>query len=165
VVLRAVPRLKHEQRLLGYSAAAYAPGCRKAPYHLLIQPPLSETDMIKLDTLMTSLSARRRRNDKVVRQNATVPVLAHGKGVCHTFWTKPPTCYGKKIALNAKCQRPGVCTRWNIAYSQDIADKFLRRCARTTTNPRRGAGLPVDKEDRSAGRQRAEKTGLRNIFH
>ena len=46
---------------------------------------------------------------KFISQNATVPVIKHDKGLCHTYIDKDSN-HEKAIdiALNAKCQRPGV---------------------------------------------------------
>lgn len=47
---------------------------------------------------------------KFVRENATMPVVAHDKGLCHLYVHKdadPSTVL--PIILNAKTQRPGVC--------------------------------------------------------
>jgi len=47
---------------------------------------------------------------KSVRANASVPVLGHGKGVCHVYIDKfADMDKAVKIAVNAKVQRPGVC--------------------------------------------------------
>ncbi len=47
---------------------------------------------------------------KDVSANATVPVLGHGKGVCHVYVDKAADMdKAVSIAFNAKVQRPGVC--------------------------------------------------------
>lgn len=47
---------------------------------------------------------------RYVSENATVPVVKHDKGLCHTYVDKDADIENAiKIALNAKCQRPGVC--------------------------------------------------------
>ncbi len=47
---------------------------------------------------------------RYVSTNATVPVVKHDKGLCHTFIEKSANIdMAIKIALNAKCDRPGVC--------------------------------------------------------
>ena len=86
------------------------------------------TDLIKLDTLIDLIIPRGGEEMiRFVRENATVPILAHGKGVCHTFIDKNANIeMAKKIALNAKCQRPGVCNSMEtLIIHKDIADKFL----------------------------------------
>jgi len=47
---------------------------------------------------------------KYVSTNATVPVVKHDKGLCHTYiHQKANLDMAVKIAINAKCDRPGVC--------------------------------------------------------
>jgi len=45
-----------------------------------------------------------------VMKHATVPVLGHGKGVCHVYVDEAADLpMAERIAVNAKVQRPGVC--------------------------------------------------------
>ncbi len=47
---------------------------------------------------------------RYVSQNASVPVVKHDKGLCHTYIDKEANIENAiAIALNAKVQRPGVC--------------------------------------------------------
>jgi len=47
---------------------------------------------------------------RYVSENATVPVVKHDKGLCHTYIHKDADIdEAVRIAVNAKCQRPGVC--------------------------------------------------------
>ena len=47
---------------------------------------------------------------RYVSENATVPVVKHDKGQCHTYIDKDAKMDDAiKIAINAKVQRPGVC--------------------------------------------------------
>lgn len=47
---------------------------------------------------------------KFVSQNATIPVIKHDKGLCHIYIDKDADLQKAiKIAINAKCQRTGVC--------------------------------------------------------
>lgn len=47
---------------------------------------------------------------RFVSQNASVPVVKHDKGLCHTYIDKDANVENAvRIALNAKVQRPGVC--------------------------------------------------------
>jgi len=85
-------------------------------------------EMIKLDQLIDLVIPRGGEEMiRFVRENATVPVLAHGKGLCHTYIDKAADLeMAKKIAINAKCQRPGVCNAMEtLLVHKDIADKFL----------------------------------------
>ena len=58
-----------------------------------------------------------------VSANATVPVVKHDKGLCHIYVDKDAA--NNKvipIAINAKCQRPGVCNSMEtLLVHQDVA--------------------------------------------
>ena len=64
---------------------------------------------------------------KFVNENATVPVVKHDKGLCHTFIDKDANATSAiEIALNAKCQRPGVCNAMEtLLVHKDIAALIL----------------------------------------
>jgi glutamate-5-semialdehyde dehydrogenase len=46
---------------------------------------------------------------KYVKAHATMPVVAHDKGLCHLYVHADCAVDAKAIVLNAKTQRPGVC--------------------------------------------------------
>jgi len=46
---------------------------------------------------------------KYVKANATMPVVAHDKGLCHLYVHSDCKVDAKAIVINAKTQRPGVC--------------------------------------------------------
>jgi glutamate-5-semialdehyde dehydrogenase len=62
-----------------------------------------------------------------VVKNATVPVLGHGKGVCHVYVdAHADLAMAEKIALNAKAQRPGVCNAMEtLLVHEKVAAEFL----------------------------------------
>jgi len=61
---------------------------------------------------------------KYVSSNATVPVVKHDKGLCHTYIEESANLdMAIKIALNAKCDRPGVCN----AMETLIVDKAIAK--------------------------------------
>ncbi len=64
---------------------------------------------------------------KFVSQNATVSVIKHDKGLCHTFIDKDADLdKALNIAYNAKVQRPGVCNAMEtLLVHKDIAGAFL----------------------------------------
>lgn len=64
---------------------------------------------------------------KAVVQNATVPVIETGSGVCHTYVDAAADCaMARKIAFNAKVQRPSVCNAMEtLLVHKDVAGKFL----------------------------------------
>ena len=62
-----------------------------------------------------------------VHEHSAIPILAHGKGLCHTYVDKSADLeMAKKIAFNAKCQRPGVCNATEtLLVHKDVAAGFL----------------------------------------
>ncbi len=84
---------------------------------------------------------------KYVSQNATVPVVKHDKGLCHTYIDKDAD-FEKAIAIaiNAKVQRPGVCNAMEtllvheeiaadilpmLLYEFEQYDTYLKGCEKT----------------------------------
>jgi glutamate-5-semialdehyde dehydrogenase len=66
---------------------------------------------------------------KNIKANATVPIISHGKGVCHTYVDKDADLVmAERICFNAKVQRPGVCNAMEtLLVHRDIAGEFLPR--------------------------------------
>jgi len=66
---------------------------------------------------------------RYVSENATVPVVKHDKGVCHTYVDKEANLdQAIAIVLNAKCQRPSACNSLETLLVHDaIAETFLPR--------------------------------------
>lgn len=62
-----------------------------------------------------------------IKKHSTVPVLGHGKGVCHVFVDKSAALpMAEEIAFNSKVQRPGVCNAMEtLLVHRDIAQQFL----------------------------------------
>lgn len=64
---------------------------------------------------------------RYISQNASVPVVKHDKGLCHTYihaHADPKKAIS--IALNAKCQRPGVCNAMEtLLVDRSIAKEIL----------------------------------------
>ena len=67
-----------------------------------------------------------------VRENATVPVIETGAGVCHTFVDESAKLNpSAKIIFNAKTQRPSVCNALDtVLVHKKIAEEFLPRVAK-----------------------------------
>jgi glutamate-5-semialdehyde dehydrogenase len=64
---------------------------------------------------------------KFVSNNATVPVVKHDKGLCHTFIDKDAN-YKKAIdvSINAKCRRVGICGAMEtLLIHKNIANMIL----------------------------------------
>ena len=64
---------------------------------------------------------------RYVSQNASVPVVKHDKGLCHTYIDKDADFEkAVKIAVNAKVQRPGVCNAMEtLLVDYAIKDEIL----------------------------------------
>jgi len=65
----------------------------------------------------------------MVRRESTIPVIAHAKGLCHTYVDGDADLdMALKVVYNAKVQRPGVCNATEtLLVHRDIAKKFLPR--------------------------------------
>ena len=64
--------------------------------------------------------------DAVV-EHARMPVIKHYHGVCHVYVDQAADLVmAEEIAVNAKCQRPGVCNAMEtLLVHRDVAEKFL----------------------------------------
>jgi len=65
---------------------------------------------------------------RYISENSTVPVVKHDKGLCHTYIDKDANIENAvKIAINAKCQRTGVCNAMEtLLVHVDVADRVLK---------------------------------------
>ena len=72
-----------------------------------------------------------------VRENAAMPVVAGGIGVCHTYVDRAADiAKAIAIAVNAKVQRPTVCNALDsLLVHRDIAGKYLPRIAGEWARP------------------------------
>ncbi|MDO8636025.1 MAG: glutamate-5-semialdehyde dehydrogenase, partial [Dehalococcoidia bacterium] len=68
---------------------------------------------------------------RFVRDNASMPVVAGGIGVCHTYVdSNADLAKAVAIVYNAKVQRPTVCNALDtVLVHRDIAERFLPRLA------------------------------------
>ncbi len=69
---------------------------------------------------------------KTVAENATMPVVTGGIGVCHTYVDKSANVESAvDIVYNAKVQRPTVCNALDtVLVHKDIAEKYLPAMAK-----------------------------------
>ncbi len=69
---------------------------------------------------------------RYVNENASVPVVKHDKGLCHTYVDESADIESAiSISLNAKTQRPGVCNAMEtLLVHKDIAAEFLPKVAK-----------------------------------
>lgn len=68
---------------------------------------------------------------KFIREHALVPIISHGKGVCHTYVDLDADLkMAQEICFNAKVQRPGVCNAMEtLLVHKGIAMEFLPQMA------------------------------------
>jgi glutamate-5-semialdehyde dehydrogenase len=89
-------------------------------------------ELTRLNNIVDLIIARGSEEmiDAVMKQ-ATVPVLGHGKGVCHVYVDEAANLdMAEKIAYNAKVQRPGVCNAMEtLLVHEKVAGSFLPRIA------------------------------------
>ena len=84
---------------------------------------------------------------KFVRENAAMPVVAGGIGVCHTYVDKSADIENAAaIVYNAKVQRPTVCNALDtVLVHRDIAEVFLPKMAAELNK----AGVELHCDERS----------------
>ncbi len=68
---------------------------------------------------------------EAVVEHARMPVIKHYHGVCHVYVDKDADlAMAERIAVNAKCQRPGVCNALEtLLVHREVAEKFLPAAA------------------------------------
>jgi glutamate-5-semialdehyde dehydrogenase len=92
--------------------AAYAAGIPEGAVQFIDTVERQAIDeLVKLDGIVDLIIARGGEEMiRSVREKAIVPVLGHGKGLCHTYIdADADTDMAVSVAYNAKVQRPGVC--------------------------------------------------------
>ncbi|MBU3934251.1 MAG: glutamate-5-semialdehyde dehydrogenase [Candidatus Omnitrophica bacterium] len=64
---------------------------------------------------------------RLVEKKSRVPVIKHYKGICHIYVdSEANLSLARKVAFNAKCQRPGVCNAMEtLLVHQGVAGTFL----------------------------------------
>src|SRR5574337_235176 len=66
---------------------------------------------------------------RAVQRTSTIPILAHDKGLCHTYVDEgADLTMAEAIAFNAKVERPGVCNAMeSLLVHERVAADFLPR--------------------------------------
>ncbi len=85
-------------------------------------------ELLQLDTLIDLVIPRGGPElTTAVRHESLIPVLAHDKGLCHTYIDeKADLAMALNIAFNAKAERPGVCNAMEtLLVHEKIAKRFL----------------------------------------
>ncbi len=93
---------------------------------------------------------------KSVRENAAMPVVAGGIGVCHTYVDKTADIdNAAAIVYNAKVQRPTVCNALDtVLVHVDIAERYLPKMARELNK----AGVEMHCDERSLAILKVDKS-------
>jgi len=89
--------------------------------------------LLRLDSLIDLVIPRGGPDLTVaVRRESLIPVLAHDKGLCHTYVdARADLDMAEEIAFNAKAERPGVCNAMEtLLVHAAVARSFLPRVAR-----------------------------------
>jgi glutamate-5-semialdehyde dehydrogenase len=68
---------------------------------------------------------------RLVRETSQIPVIAHDKGLCHTYVdASADLAMAEAIAFNAKVERPGVCNAMEtLLVHAEVAPRFLPKLA------------------------------------
>jgi glutamate-5-semialdehyde dehydrogenase len=101
---------------------------------------------------------------RLARQNATIPVITGGIGVCH-LWVEPSAQLdaATEIVYNAKVQRPTVCNALDtLLVHRDIASEFLPMAADRLSQA--GVELRCDEASLSILRTAQERAASRRSW-
>jgi len=113
--------------LLGEAAAAA--GIPKGWLGFVASPDRAAvSEMARLDRYIDCIIPRGGEDlIRAVKAQATVPVLAHEKGLCHTYVdAAADLAMAAEVAFNAKVERPGVCNAMEtLLVHEAVAPAFL----------------------------------------
>ena len=113
--------------LLGEAAAAV--GVPKGALGFIASPDRAAVaEMARLDRYIDCLIPRGGEDlIRAVKAQATVPVIAHEKGLCHTYVdAAADLAMAAEVAFNAKVERPGVCNAMEtLLVHEAVAPAFL----------------------------------------
>ncbi|MBP3961093.1 glutamate-5-semialdehyde dehydrogenase [Paenibacillus lignilyticus] len=140
VVLRGgSAALESNRRIVEVLRGALASTSMPAEALQLIEDPsrASVDEMLKLNGLLDVVIPRGGASlIRNVVENATVPVIETGAGICHTYLDESAQpAMASDIAFNAKVQRPSVCNSMETLlvheafaerHLRELADRFLR---------------------------------------
>ncbi|MFP4687787.1 MAG: glutamate-5-semialdehyde dehydrogenase [bacterium] len=101
--------------------------------------------MLKMDRSIDIIIPRGGENlIRMVTEKSTIPVIKHYKGVCHTYVSEQADKkMAKKICVNAKTQRPGVCNAMEtLVLNKNLPLDFIKDLLATLHQA--GVQLKVD---------------------
>lgn len=115
------------------SAAAYAAGIPEGAIQFIETTDRQAVlEMVKLDKFINVIIPRGGKElIRFIKEHSTIPVIAHGKGVCHTYVDlEADLKMASEICFNAKVQRPGVCNAMEtLLVHKGVALEFLPQMA------------------------------------
>jgi glutamate-5-semialdehyde dehydrogenase len=131
VILRGGSEARGSNRAI-LDAMLNAAGPAGLPEHAIQMLPTTDreavNELLRMDAYVDLIIPRGGEGlIRAVAEQSRVPVLKHYKGVCHVYVDKTADLnMASAIAVNAKCQRPGVCNAMEtLLVHADIADNFL----------------------------------------
>lgn len=139
VILRGGSEALNSNHILSkiISQAAYSAGIPEGSIQFIETADRQAVlDMVKLDKFIDVIIPRGGEElIKFIRQHSTVPVISHGKGVCHTYVDIDADLkMAEEICFNAKVQRSGVCNAMEtMLVAKGIALEFLPQIAERLT--------------------------------
>ncbi len=122
--------LRSNQAILRAMAAAGA--SHGLPPNALQLVPVTDRqavrELLQLDHLVDLVIPR--GGESLIREvadHSRVPVIKHYKGICHVYVDRDAELeMAQRIAVNAKCQRPGVCNAMEtLLVHEAVAEAFL----------------------------------------
>ncbi len=115
------------------AAAAYAAGIPEGAIQFIETTDRQAVlEIVKLDKFIDVIIPRGGEElIRFIKEHSTIPVIAHGKGVCHTYVDlEADLKMAEEICFNAKVQRPGVCNAMEtLLVHKGVALEFLPQMA------------------------------------
>ncbi|MBI5555894.1 MAG: glutamate-5-semialdehyde dehydrogenase [Elusimicrobia bacterium] len=135
VILRGGSEALNSNHILAkiISAAAYAAGISEGAIQFIETTDRQAVlEIVKLDKFIDVIIPRGGEElIRFIKEHSTIPVIAHGKGVCHTYVDlEADLKMAGEICFNAKVQRPGVCNAMEtLLVHNGVAMEFLPQIA------------------------------------
>jgi glutamate-5-semialdehyde dehydrogenase len=145
VLLRGGSEALRTNRAVAGVLAAAAASAGLPPAALAVVPSADRAvvkEMLSLHGLIDLIIPRGGEGlIRAVREGSQIPVIAHDKGLCHTYVdASADLVMAGEIAYNAKVERPGVCNAMEtLLVHADVAPAFLPALAARL----RAAGVEV----------------------
>jgi glutamate-5-semialdehyde dehydrogenase len=119
------------------AAAAYGAGIPEGSIQFIETTDRQAVlEVVKLDKFIDVIIPRGGEElIQFIKEHSTIPVISHGKGVCHTYVDVDADLkMAEEICFNAKVQRPGVCNAMEtLLVHNGVALGFLPKIAERFT--------------------------------